>query len=165
MTESENLNAKLDVYLSLLNVTPATKNIYKKAISGFFPLLLANGRNIPLDDDYDDYGYYLLIQQKKSVSLTRDAIRHVQRFFSWLAENPNCTSIETVNTLPEQRPRTKRARRVSTMLSAYLYESLEILANHDCTDIPTILNSLVSRYVAHRKNDIDRVKGMAIAEA
>lgn len=65
MTEGENPNAKLDVYLSLLDVMPATKNVHRKAILGFFPLLLANGRNIPLDDDYDDYRYFLLIQKKR----------------------------------------------------------------------------------------------------
>lgn len=52
------------------------------------------------------------------------------------------------------------------MLSAYLYEAIELLAGYDGIDISTMLNALVSKYVAHRKNDIDQVKkGMAIAEA
>lgn len=165
MTESEKLNAKLDVYLSLLDVMPATKSVHRKAISEFLPLLLERGRNIPLDDDYYDYRYYLHFQKKKSLSVTQLNIRCIERFFSWLAENPECTSIETVNTKPEQRPRLKRTRKVSVLLSPYLYDSLVLLADNDCTDIPTMLNALVSRYVAHRKNDIDRVKGMAIAEA
>lgn len=165
MTEYETLNAKLEVYLSLLDVMPATKSVHRKAISEFLPLLLERGRNIPLDDDYYDYRYYLHFQKKKSLSVTQLNIRCIERFFSWLAENPECTSIETVNTKPEQRPRLKRTRKVSLLLSPYLYDSLVLLADNDCTDIPTMLNALVSRYVAHRKNDIDRVKGMAIAEA
>lgn len=165
MTEYETLNAKLEVYLSLLDVMPATKSVHRKAISEFLPLLLERGRNIPLDDDYYDYRYYLHFQKKKSLSVTQLNIRCIERFFSWLAENPECTSIETVNTKPEQRPRLKRTRKVSVLLSPYLYDSLVLLADNDCTDIPTMLNALVSRYVAHRKNDIDRVKGMAIAEA
>lgn len=165
MTEYETLNAKLEVYLSLLDVMPATKSVHRKAISEFLPLLLERGRNIPLDDDYYDYRYYLHFQKKKSLSVTQLNIRCIERFFSWLAENPECTSIETVNTKPEQRPRLKRTRKVSVLLSPYLYDSLVLLADNDCTDIPTMLNALVSRYVAHRKNDIDRIKGMAIAEA
>lgn len=165
MTEYKTLNAKLEVYLSLLDVMPATKSVHRKAISEFLPLLLERGRNIPLDDDYYDYRYYLHFQKKKSLSVTQLNIRCIERFFSWLAENPECTSIETVNTKPEQRPRLKRTRKVSVLLSPYLYDSLVLLADNDCTDIPTMLNALVSRYVAHRKNDIDRVKGMAIAEA
>lgn len=165
MTEYETLNAKLEVYLSLLDVMPATKSVHRKAISEFLPLLLERGRNIPLDDDYDDYRYYLLFQKKKSITLIQPIIRYIERFFSWVAENPECTSLETVNTKPEQRPRLKRTRKVSVLLSPYLYDSLMLLADNDCTDIPTMLNALVSRYVAHRKNDIDRVKGMAISEA
>lgn len=165
MTEYETLNAKLEVYLSLLDVMPATKSVHRKAISEFLPLLLERGRNIPLDDDYYDYRYYLHFQKKKSLSVTQLNIRCIERFFSWLAENPECTSTETVNTKPEQRPRLKRTRKVSVLLSPYLYDSLVLLTDNDCTDIPTMLNALVSRYVAHRKNDIDRVKGMAIAEA
>lgn len=164
MTEYETLNAKLEVYLSLLDVMPATKSVHRKAISEFLPLLLERGRNIPLDDDYYDYRYYLHFQKKKSLSVTQLNIRCIERFFSWLAENPECTSIETVNTKPEQRPRLKRTRKVSVLLSPYLYDSLVLLADNDCTDIPTMLNALVSRYVAHRKNDIDRVKGMAEAQ-
>lgn len=173
MTEGENLQylqSQLEVYLSLLDITPATQRIHRKAISGFFPLLFARGRKIPCEDDYDDYRCYLHFQKKKSLSFTDYAVSCVQRFFTWSAENPKCTSIETLNTPPKQRPRTKRTRRVSTLLSPYLYESLEILANYDCTDIPTMLNTVVSKYVAQRKNDIDRVKdyelvkkGMAIA--
>ena len=165
MTEYETLNAKLEVYLSLLDVMPATKSVHRKAISEFLPLLLERGRNIPLNDDYYDYRYYLHFQKKKSLSVTQLNIRCIERFFSWLAENPECTSIETVKIPPEQPPRKKRARKVTIMLSAYLYEAVELLADYDGIEIPTMLNALVSRYVAHRKNDIDRVKGMAIAEA
>ena len=81
-------------------------------------------------------------------------------FFSWLAENPKCTSLETLNIPLKQRPRRKRERRVSTSLSSYLYEQLELLANHDGIDIPTMLNVIVSKYVAHRKDDINREKNI-----
>lgn len=75
MTEYETLNAKLEVYLSLLDVMPATKSVHRKAISEFLPLLLERGRNIPLDDDYYDYRYYLHFQKKKSLSVTQLNIR------------------------------------------------------------------------------------------
>lgn len=157
--KNENLYSALDVYLSLLNITPNTKRIHKEAISNFFCLLSLCGRNTPMKDDYDDFRYYLLFEQKRSISAVNNAISCVQRFFSWLAENPECVSTETVKTLPEQKHR-KRGRRVTTYLNATQYEHLKSLAELDATEIPTILNMLVMKYVAYRKADIERVKGI-----
>ena len=164
MTEHEKLNAKSEVYLSLRRLSHETKRIYRQAFLDFFALLLERGRNTPIEDDYDDFRYYLRFDLKKEISTAEYAISCVKRFFAWSAENPECTSLDTVKTFPQQAPCKKRSRKVSTMLSAYLYEAIELLADYDGIDIPTMLNALVSKYVAHRKNDIDRVKGMAIAE-
>ena len=160
MTENEKLTQKLknflslEVYLSLLDLTPKSKQEHRKAILNFLCLLFSRDRNTPVEKDYEDYDYYLRILRKKSITTTESAISYAQRFFFWLSENPECISIETLNTLPVQRPRRKRTRRVSTLLSPYLYEQLKILADNEGIDIPTMLNAIVAQYVAHRKDSI-----------
>ena len=160
MTENQKLNQKLklflslEVYLSLLDLAPKSKQEHRKAILDFLCLLFSRDKNSPVEKDYDDYGYYLQILRKKSITTKESAISYAKRFFSWLSENSECINIETLNTLPEQRPRRKRTRRVNTLLSPYLYENLELLANEEGTDIPTKLNAIVAQYIARRKSNV-----------
>lgn len=158
MTEYEILNTKLEVYLSLKRVSYTTQKIYRKVLLDFFALLVQQGRNTPIDDDYNDFRDYLYFDLKKSISATEYSLSCVKRFFAWSALNPECMSVDTVKVKPQEYPLRKRRRKVSTMLSPYLYEALEILADYDYTDIPTILNALVEKYVARRKRDINYVK-------
>ncbi|MBQ3456383.1 MAG: hypothetical protein IJG36_08100 [Synergistaceae bacterium] len=162
MTEkSENLNAKLEIYLTLLRATPATKQRHKQAISEFLALLLERGRNIPVEDDYNDYRYHLRIKEHQSISATESAISCINRFFYWLAENPDCTDINTA-TIPKN-PNMCRSRRVSAVISPYLFESLTLISEHDGVDIPAILNALVMNYVTYRKKDIPALKEKKIS--
>ena len=157
MTVNENLNRKIElflsveVYLSLLDVVPEYRLQHRKAILDFLCLLFSRDKNSPTPKDYEDYSYYLQVLRKKDSEYVRYAISYVERFYSWLAENPKCISLETLTTPPKQRPRRKRSRRVDTLLSADLYEGLSLLAKDNNVDIPTMLNVIVSKYVAHQK--------------
>ena len=156
------MNSKLEFYLSLLDITPATKRIHRKAILGFLALLRERCRNAPIEDDYDDYRYQLQIERKKSISSVEYALSSVRRFFSWVKANPECSSIETMNTPPVQSPSKRRTRRVSTLLSAKVYENLALLSKHDGIEISAMLNTLITKYVAYRvkgRGNVERFCG------
>ena len=131
-------------------------------VRAFKKLQVDNDLVVMLISSLNRQNYCVIRKKKKSITLIQPIIHCIERFFSWSAENPECTSLETVNTKPEQRQRLKHTHKVSVLLSPYLYDSLETLANHDYTDIPTMLNALVSRYVAHRKSDIERAETMSL---
>ena len=166
MSEMKKIQEKLgiqlsvDVYVSLLDLAPNSKQEHRKSILDFLCLLMTRDKLSPDEKDYEDYHHYLTVTRKKSLTLADNAISYVKRFYDWLSENPNCHDVEKVKTLPKQRPRRKRSRRVSTLLSSCLYENLQLLAEHDNTDIPTILNTIVARYIAHRKGDINCEKSI-----
>ena len=157
MTVNENLNRKIElflsveVYLSLLDVAPSYRLQHRKAILNFLCLLFTRDKNSPTEKDYEDYDYYLRFHRKKDISIAESEISYVRRFYSWLSENPNCTSLETLTTPPKQRPRRKRTRRISTLLSGSQYEELRLLADERCIDVSTVLNEIVSKYLAHQK--------------
>lgn len=164
---SEYLDTKLTEYLYTLKLTPATKQKHKEAISDFFALLIVRDREYPAERDYDDFGKYLIVNEKKNLADMEREIGYIKRFFSWLAKNPNHNDIQ-----PEQPLQPQKTHRVTTVLTPYLYEGLQILAHYDDMEIPTILKNLVIKYVAYRKHDIERVKdyelsikGMTIAGA
>lgn len=147
----------LDGYLSMLNITLPTKRIHRKAISDILALLSVRGRKIPLEDDYDDYCYYLL-KQGKSIENQKYAMSCIRKFFAWLAENPNYTGHKEPHTTPTQSPRKKRARRVSILLPPAMYDSLEKLAECYSMDIPTVINDIVAKYITACKDKIDSLK-------